>query len=147
MALEIVGLTYDGTDLVDWPSGIFAEIVEGIGSVPVVRGEDTTIPEAAGTLEGNRVNDHLPIELRVQVRAQEDEVGLAQRASYFDNLLAVRTLFATNRTRADLVAVLPNGTTLTISAAPRNIIPAEVYPGEYAELSIRLDGDGDWLVS
>ena len=144
----IIPITYDAVDLSDWTTGIYAEIVSGIAESPVVRGEDTTIPAAAGSLEGNRINDYLPIELRVVVRAAEAPAG-TQRASYYANLRTVRALFASNRPRADLVATLPTTvpTILTISANPLNIIGAELFPGEYAELSISLRGNGDWTVT
>ena len=147
-APAIIGLTYDAVDVQDLALGIWLEIVAGVGDVPVVRGEDTTIPDAAGSLEGNRIDDYLPIELRGFVRAATSETLLVpSRTSHYDNLLTVRNLFRTNRPRAPLVATLPSGTILTISARPENILPAEIYPGEYTALSIALRGDGDWTVT
>jgi hypothetical protein len=146
--LAVVTLTYDGEDIQDFAAGILVEILTGIGSPPVVRGEDTTIPAAAGSLEGNRINDYLPIELLARIFAAASATSLAdQQASHYANLLVVRTLFKTNRARAPLVATLPGGTVLTIQAHPLNIIPAEIVAGEYTELSISLSGDDDWVVS
>jgi hypothetical protein len=146
--LAVVGLTADGIDVQTFGDGIFLEIVVGLAESPVVRGEDTTIPAAAGSLEGNRINDYLPIELRGRVRAADGVTDLdAMRASHYANLMTVRTLFAPNRPRMPLVASLPGGSTLTIQAQPLNTISAEVAAGEETELSISLRGDGDWVVS
>lgn len=147
-ALAIVGLLYDAVDLQDLPTGVFIEIIAGIGEAPVVRGEDTVIPAAAGTLEGNRIDDFVPIELRAKITAADSAMTLAdQQASHFTNLLVVRTLFKPNRERAPLVAILPGGTVMTIQARPLNLMPAHVVPGLHTEMSIDLAGDGDWVVT
>lgn len=144
----VVPVSFDGTSLQNFASGIWLDLVVGLVETPNVRGSDTTIPASAGTLEGNRVNDYLPLELRGSVRAAAALTDpAAMRASYFANLQTVRTLFASNRSRANLVATIPGGITKTISARPLNIVFAEIIPGEYAELSISLAGDDDWTVS
>lgn len=147
-ALAVVGLTYAAVDVQNFANGILIEIVSGIGTPPVVRGDDTTIPAAAGSLEGNRINDYLPIELHARIFAASSMTTLAtQRASHYANLLTVRTLFKPNRARAPLVATLPGGTILTIQARPLNIVAAEILTGEYTELSISLAGNDDWVVT
>lgn len=144
----VAGLTFDGTNVMDWPTGIFLDVAVGIGETPAVRGEDTTVPGLAGRVPGNRVVDVLGLELRGCVRAADSETVPADMvASYITNLLAVRNLFRSSRQPADLVATLRNGTVLTISARPLNLIPAESIPGEYADVSISLEGLGDWSVS
>jgi len=143
--LAIVAVMYDGQDVQIPEAGIFLEIVEGIAETPVVRGEDTTIPAAAGSLEGNRINDYLPIELRGRVRAADGVTDLAaMRASHCADLHIIDALFKPNRPRAPLVATLPGGTVLTIQARPLSIMSAEVAAGEETELSISLEGDNDW---
>lgn len=145
----VASLTYGGTDLTDWASGIFFDVATGIGEVPTVRGEDTTVPGLPGRVAGNRVNDVLPIELRGHVRAatssEPDPATMA--ASYVTNLLAVRALFATDRARASLVATLIDGTILTISALPLSTIQAETSPAEITEYSVTLEGYDDWVVT
>ena len=140
-----VTLTYDGVDLQDWANGIHLDIVSGLHDTPAVRGDDTTIPQAAGSLEGTRVNDYLPLELRGSVRCADGASD--PEAGYHANMRTIRTLFASNRPRADLVATLPDGTVLTISARPLNLVPAVQVPDLWADVSISLRGDGDWVAS
>lgn len=140
-----VGLTYDGQDLQDSDLSIFLEIRRGLSESPQVRGKDTIIPGAAGRFEQNRVKDVLPIELYGAVQATEgltDPEDIAE--SFRANVLAVRGLFATDRLRATLAALLENGTTLTISARPLNIIWNEQVQSEFAHVSIEMEGYGEW---
>lgn len=143
--LPIVPVTYDSIDVYDFDAGYGLELVSGLWEVPTVRGEDTVIPAAPGRLEQNRINDVLPLELRGLVRASTASLTkAAQLASYAANLRYLRTLFRPDRDRADLVATLPGGTTLTISARPLNIVSNELVAGELAEISVSLEGYDDW---
>lgn len=144
----IVPFTFDGVSYQDHDGGIWFEIVVGLVETPSVRGDDTTIPQNPGSLEGNRVNDVLPIELRGQVYAEATaDTETAARASYWENLRTVRQAFRPDRDRAPLVATLPNGEVVEIQARPLNIVSAESVEGAWAEISISLAGDDDWTTA
>lgn len=148
MTLPIIPVTYDGIALFDFDLGICLELVVGLVETPSVRGTDTTIPAAPGSLAGDRVNDVLALELRGDVFSGIAETtGDDMRASHWTNLRTLRTLFRPDRDRAPLVATLPDGTILTIQARPKNIVSQETIPGERSEVSIALDGDDDWIAS
>jgi hypothetical protein len=145
-AISTVGLTYDLTDLQSSDLRRYLKVVRGLWETPSVRGSDTVVPALAGRAEGRRVNDLLSIELRGWVRADpavdddhEDAVDSVQA-----HLLTLRALFASDRERADLVATLRDGTNLTISARPLNMITTEVIEGYWYNLSIELEGYDDW---
>ncbi len=144
--LAVIGLTYAGTDLQLTANGIFLEIVRGLIDPPRVRGEDVIVPYLAGRSARARENDVLPIELRGFVMASSGSLTQAtQRTSYETNWRSLRTLFAPNRARANLVATLQSGTVATISALPLNTIWDEVITGELATPSVELEGYGDWV--
>lgn len=146
--LATIPLTYAGTDLQPANLQIFLELVLGLSEAPSVRGTDIIVPALAGRVEGRRVNDFVAIELRGWVRADPATTTTAtQRASYRANMKALRALFATNRARADLVATLEDGTTATISARPLNLVLTELVPSEFANISIELAGNGDWVIT
>lgn len=144
--LATIGLTYDGTDLQTSDLQIFLEIVHGLNETPSVRGIDVVVPGLAGRIEGNRINDVLVITLEGLIRADPAETTTAgAQESYRDNCQAVRALFAPDRLRADLVATLEDGTTLTISARPMpGMIWSEPIKSEVAQVSIELEAYGDW---
>lgn len=145
-ALATIGLTYDGVDLQDSDLQVFLEIVHGLNETPSVRGTDTVVPALAGRLEGNRVNDVLVITLEGYVRGDPTSIDRdAAMASFRGNVQDVRTLFAPNRQRADLVATLEDGSQLSISARPMpGMIWSEPVKSEVAQVSIELEGYGDW---
>ncbi len=140
-----VGLFYDSDDLQQSDLSIFLQIMHGLNEPPQVRGTDSIVPALAGRSEGIRVNDILQIELVGIVQADQSETVLAaQRASFRTNATVLRNLFRTNRLRAPLVAILEDGTILTIDARPINAIWNERVPGQFAEVSIQLEGYDDW---
>ena len=144
--LAVIALSYAGTDLQLTANGIFIEIARGLMDPPRVRGEDVVVPYLAGRSARARENDVLPIELRGFVMASSGSLTQAtQRTSYQANWRSLRTLFATNRARANLVATLPSGTVATISALPMNTIWDEAITGELGTLSIELEGFADWV--
>ena len=143
----VVGLTYDGQDIQQADFTIYFWIVSGLIETPTVRGVDTVVPALAGRVEGNRVNDVLPIVLEGAVMADPSLTDLsAMRADWRTNVRAIRSLFASNRARADLVATLEDGDVLTISARPMNIVQLRSVEGEYVGLNIELEGYDDWAV-
>lgn len=140
----IIGLTYDGTDLQNADFTIYLTIKTGLNELPSVRGEDTIVPSLAGRIEMNRVNDIIPLVLEGQVTGDPSDDQDTQRAQFRTNMRLVRSLFTSNRERADLVATLEDGSTATISARPMNIgVPTELA-SVYAALSIELEGYDDW---
>jgi hypothetical protein len=145
-AVSTVALSYDGTDLQPSDLHFLLKVYRGLWEPPSVRGTDTVIPAAEGRFEGNRVNDVQRIELRGWVRSTPATDSDVEDAvdSYQDTLLSLRTLFANNRDRADLVATLRDGTAMTISARPMNILTAEVIEGWITTISVELEGYGDW---
>jgi len=144
----VIPFTFDGSSLQTDDFTIYFWIVSGLFEVPQVRGEDTVVPALAGRVEGNRVNDVLTIVLEGQITASPLLTDLDDtRSDWWDNVAAIRTLFASDRERADLVAQLPNGTTATISAHPMNIVKLEEIPGEYVKLNVELEGFDDWLIA
>jgi hypothetical protein len=144
--IATIALTFDGIDLQRSDLQVFLEIVHGLNETPSVRGTDTIVPGLAGRIEGNRVNDVLPITLEGLVRADPTTTTTsAAIASFRDNMQSIRTLFASNRARANLVATLEDGTTATISARPLpGIIANDTVKSEFANVSIELEGSGDW---
>jgi len=143
--VAVIGLTYDGTDIQASNLSVFFQIRRGINEAPTVRGTDITVPALAGRIARNRIVDMLSIELVGQVTtdpAQTDPDDA--KASYRNNWQTVRALFATNRDPAALVATLEDGTIQTIQARPLNItVPLEM-PGWFAQVTIELEGYGDW---
>ena len=147
--LAVIGLTYDAVDLQTSDLQVFLEIVHGVNETPSVRGVDTVVPALAGRVEGNRVNDVLVIGLEGLVQADPADTTIAgAQASCRANVLTLRTIFAPNRARADLVATLEDGTVLTISARP---MPGMIWSAPVqswaAQVSIELEGYGDWTVT
>lgn len=144
--LALVGLTFKAVDLQPADLQWFFEIERGLDEVPSVRGKDTVIPGAAGRFEQNRKNDVLSIVLKGWVRANPtltDPEDL--RASYRTNMLAIRTLFASDAARGELVATVEDGTTQEIMARSLNILPGRYVGSEIRVLSIELEGYDDWL--
>jgi hypothetical protein len=146
-AVAPIGLTYAGSDLQLADLSIFLQIVHGLNETPAVRGVDAVVPALAGRVEGNRINDTIPIILEGIVRADPTTTTTATaRASFRAKAASIRTLFASNRARANLVATLEDGTTTkTISARPLpGMIWNELILSEIATVSIELEGYGDW---
>jgi hypothetical protein len=144
-AVAAIGLTYDGVDLQTSDLQIFLEVAQGLGEVPSVRGTDIIVPGLAGRIEGTRVRDVLPIELRGHVRADPAQTTTSgARSSFATNRAAVRSLFAPDRMRADLVATLEDGTVLSISARPLSLVWNEQVVSEFALVSVELEGYDDW---
>lgn len=144
-AAALVGVTFDGVDLQRSDLQWFLEIERGLDEVPSVRGKDTVIPGLAGRLEQNRRNDVLSIVLTGFVQADPSLTDVDdRRASFRSNVATIRSLFASDRDRADLVALLEDGSTQTISARPLNIIGGTYIGSEYRALSIELEGYDDW---
>lgn len=140
-----VGLLYDSVDLQRSDLGIFCRIVKGLNETPTVRGTDTIIPSAAGRMEGLRVNDVLAIELECTVQADASETTAdGQMASFRANQRTLRTLFAPDRGRAELIASLEDGTIVSISALPLNIIGPESVTSMISKTSVALEGYDDW---
>lgn len=140
-----VGLTYAATDLQQSDLQWFFQVVKGLNEPPSVRGVDVTVPALTGRIEGNRKNDVLAIELVGWVRGDPAETTRSNAiASYRDNAQAIRTLFATNRARAELIATLENGSVLSISARPLNAIWTDAVQSEFVNVSIELEGYDDW---
>lgn len=143
--LAAVGLTFDGVDLQLDDLTIFLEITRGLAEPPSVRGVDVIVPGLPGTIEANRINHTLSILLEGFVRADPDATTLADaQASFAATRAAVRTLFATNRERALLVATLEDGSVVSISARPMNSAWVTIVPSQFASVSIELEGSDDW---
>jgi hypothetical protein len=145
-AVSTVGLEYDSFDLQPSDLSVYFKVLRGLWEPPAVRGTDTVIPAAEGRFEGNRVNDVQRIELRGWVRAVPsiDTVVADAIDSYQTAFRALRVLFANDRDRAALVATLRDGTVLSISARPMNMVIAEDIEGWFSNVSIELEGYGDW---
>jgi len=147
--LAPIGLTYDGFDLQTADLQIFLKIVQGLNEPPSVRGEDYIVPARPGRVEANRINDVLNIVLEGYIfadPAQTDTAGA--RASYRNNVQAIRNLFRPDRDRASLVATLEEGSVWTIEALPLSgQVWSEPVPSEVAKVSIVLEGYDDWTPS
>lgn len=140
-----VGLFYAATDLQTSDLQVFLQIVHGLNESPSVRGTDVVVPARAGRVEANRINDVVAIVLEGFVRADPAETTTSgARASFRENVKAIRTLFRPDRARATLLAVLEDGTQWSIEARPLNIVSSEPVPSEFATVSIELEGSGDW---
>lgn len=145
-AAALIGLTYDAIDLQQADLQWFFEITRGIVEVPTVRGKDTVIPGLAGRFEQNRKNDVLSIVLTGFVQADPALTDVEdRRASYRTNIATIRGLFAPDRARAPLEALMEDGSTQTIDARPMNIIGGLYIASEYRALSIELEGYDDWV--
>lgn len=144
--IAAVPITFDGVDLCPDDLSWFFQIRRGLNESPNVRGKDVTIPGMAGASPRNRVNDKLPLELYGIVRASEGAEGQeAARASYRTNQRTLRALFAPNRARAELIALLEDGSSLMIMARPlMGSIWNEDVTSEFVTVSIPLEGDDDW---
>ena len=141
----VIGLTYDGEDIQLADFSIYLWVQNGLNEVPTVRGVDTVVPGKPGRSARNRENDVLPIVLSGSVMSDPTETDQdAARATFRNRMLLIRSLFASNRLPADLVAELENGDTATISARPMNILVPQQIEGVYASLSIELEGLDDW---
>lgn len=140
-----IGLTYDGVDLQQSDLQWFFEVERGLDEVPSVRGKDTVIPGAAGRFEQNRRNDTIQIVLRGFVQADPALTDVDdRRASFRTNIQTIRALFAPNRLRAELAALLEDGSIEVLSARPINIVGGREIASEFRELSIELEGYDDW---
>ena len=144
----VVGLTYDGDSVQLDDFSIYLNVKTGLIEMPAVRGEDTIVPGRAGRSEGNRVNDIISVVLAGVVMAdptlddQDDS-----RANFRTRLRTVRELFASNRSRADLVATCEDGSVWTLSARPMNIVTTTLIDGAFWEGSVELEGYGDWDIA
>lgn len=143
----VIGLTYSGTDVQLADFSIFLEIKQGFDETPQVRGSDIVVPALAGRLTGSRVNDVLPIVLEGIVGADPAMTTTATaRTSCQAKRATVRSLFASNRARATLVATPPSAVAVSISARPMpGMIWTELIAGELYRVSIELEGYGDWV--
>ena len=143
--VAVVTLTFDSEDIQRADLGVFLRILKGLNEPPSVRGTDSIVPALAGRVEGLRVNDVLQIELDGIVQA---DMSLTdpddQKASFRVNADYVRTLFRTNRARAQLTALTEDGTLKSIDARPLNAIWNVVIPGYVALVNIQLEGYDDW---
>lgn len=137
-AAAVIGLTYGGTDLQQSDFGIFLELVSGLNEARAVRGQDLIVPGLAGRIPRNRVLDRWPIELRGWVSGGTASGETAQRSAFRTNMLAVRTLFDPTGTPDDLELALEDGSTLTITARPLNILSDQQVPA-LAAVSIELE--------
>jgi hypothetical protein len=144
----VVGLTYDGDSVQLDDFSIYLNVIFGLDETPSVRGEDTVVPGRAGRTEGNRINDTLAVVLAGIVQADPTITDQdASRANFRTRLREIRSLFASNRARADLVATLEDGSVWTISARPMNIATTMLIPGAYWSGSIELEGYDDWDIA
>lgn len=143
--IATVGLFYDSEDLQRSDLGVFCRVVKGLNEPPTVRGTDSIVPARAGRIEGLRVNDVVAIELECWV---QPDAALTdpddQLASFRTNLKDARALFATNRSRGTLLAVLEDGTQQSIEVRPLNVIWNEVIPSLVASASVALEAYDDW---
>lgn len=140
----VVGLRFDGVDLQLEDLQIFLEISKGLNESPSVRGVDTIVPARAGRIQGNRINDILPIVLEGLVSGDETAGDRAAvLSSYRGNMATIRDLFRSDRSRATLEADLEDGRTLAIEARPLNQTWLERRI--HATGSIELEGDDDWV--
>lgn len=138
-ATAAIGLTYASTDIQDSDFGRFLELVQGLNETPQVRGVDTVIPGRAGQVAGSRIFHRLPILL--------EGVVLGTSNSNFRTLmLALRTLFAPDRTPAALVATLEDSSTATVTARPLNIV-VKMTSAYSADVSIELEALADWVIT
>lgn len=144
----VVGLTYDGESVQLDDFSIYLNVTTGLDQVPAVRGEDTIVPGRGGRFEGNRMNDILSIVLAGVVMADPSITDQdASRANFRTRLRTIRALFASNRSRADLVATLEDGSVWTISARPMNIVTSNLIPGAFWDGSVELEGYDDWSIA
>lgn len=144
-AAALVGLFYNAVDLQQDDLQWFFEIERGLDEVPSVRGRDSIVPAADGRTERNRKNDIISIVLKGWVRADPTVTDIDDaRASYRANMATIRALFHPRNPRADLTAVLEDGTIQTISARGMNIVGGRSIGSEYRDLSIELEGYDDW---
>lgn len=121
-AIASIGLTYAAADIQRADLGIFLQITEGLNEVPDVRGKDVVVPSLAGQIPRNRVMHQIKIVLTGVVCGNGTTEG-DRRADYRAQSLFLRTLFASTRDPANLVAVLEGsspvsyGHTQTLAAA------------------------------
>lgn len=143
----VVGLTYDAEDVQLDDFTLYLTIKTGLDELPTVRGEDVIVPTRAGRIEANRVNDILQIVLVGVVQQDPAETDQdTAKAGWRIMMKFVRTLFAANRERAQLVADLEDGSVAYIDARPMNILIQDRIDGVYASLNIELEGYDDWLI-
>lgn len=133
-----IGVTYRGTDVQQNPFGIFLELVGGVNEVPLVRGEDHTVPALPGRVLDDRENDVLPLELKGWIAGQGAD-GMAQRADVATLRQTIRNLFDPTIS-GSLVATLEDGSTATIQARTLGdgLLWGQIVPQLFS-LSIRLE--------
>jgi hypothetical protein len=136
----VIPVTVDGDSVQEDDFSIYLSVITGINEVPAVRGADTVVPGRAGRSEGNRINDVLTIVLAGVVMG-------TTRAIHRTRMRSLRTLFASNRSRMDIVAVAEDGSVWTISARPMNIVTTTEIEGVYWEGSVELEGYDDWSIA
>ena len=150
MSLVLFPATYDGTSLVQVTSSVprvVIGLVGGLDDSPEVRGDDTTIPGAAGKVPRDRVWDHRTIELEGFI-AGVGATHAAQAADIRSLLETLRTLFATTRSPATLSIELEDGGSATISARPLNMLCPASVDTVRATVNIQLLAvEADWDVT
>jgi hypothetical protein len=141
-----VGVSYAGTDCQRANLTLFLYVFRGLNEPPSVRGDDTIVPGLAGRIAGSRENDVLDIQLRGWIAADPTlTTKVAIETDFATTRATFRALFSPSRARANLVLTLPGGATKTISALPLpGLLYDEKIPEEYAEVSVPLEGYGDW---
>jgi hypothetical protein len=133
------GLTYDATDLQDFPR-VFLQIVSGgPWDTPETRGEDSRTPYRDGQTYGPRREDRLPIMLDGWV-AGEGADEAAQRADTATARQELRVLFDPTRGPAVLHLETEDGTEWEIEAYPDVVVwqAAEQGIPTHREVSVRL---------
>ena len=147
--VAIIALTYDTTDLIQASDlGIFLTITYGLNESYEVRGKDVLVPGADGMVPRPRRPHSHKILLAGHVRGDGVDRA-AQMADYRTNMRSLRTLFDPARDPADLVAVLEDGSTWTISGRPVSpgVLAAERVPSEWADVSVELLSVApDWTI-
>lgn len=116
--VALIGLTYRGTDLQEWPPGVFLELDASalFGQLEVVGSDQPLL--SGGVFPRNRIGRRRKLPLFGIVSGDPTALTVAeQRETLFETLATLETLFALSQ-HGDLVATLPDGSTRTIDARP-----------------------------
>ena len=135
---RVTSLTYDGTDIQDFPR-MFFMILDGYPwAVPEVRGGDSTVPSREGQIERARKKHRLNIMLRGVLYGEGATTAL-QESDLADAALEVAALFDPVLPARVLSCTLANGATYTINARAEAVVWPEERPAvTMDEVRVRL---------
>lgn len=142
-------ITADSVDLSRSDGRLLFWMTRGLNEVPEVRGEDVIVPGRSGRIARNRKLDRLLLEATGYVMGEGATEAL-QRTDYRALMEILRDLMNPVQDPYEIVVVVEDGTTRTITARPLNMVwpDQQIVPSvNFGSLQWESVDAADWGVS